>query len=114
MITLPLKSAALGSTLKFAEIGRGHLFEAEAQFSGQLGHVPEHIPKLQAHIFGEALVHNTSTIADQFFDFVGDFTGLTGQAKGWIDEIISGIGVSGRAAGLKLVVVEKHGESSEG
>ena len=61
-------------------------------------HVPEHIPKLQGQILGEALIHNAFTIPNQFLHFVGDLTGFACQAKGWIDEIVAGIGVSSRMA----------------
>ena len=62
----------------------------------------------------EVLVNNAATVTNQFLDFVGNLPGLTGQAQGWVDEILTGIGVASRTARFKLVVVEQHGRSSVG
>ncbi len=42
-----------GAASEFDEIGLGDLRQLEIQLTGQLGHIPEHVPKLQL----EGLAH---------------------------------------------------------
>jgi len=55
--------------------------KVEAEFTGELGDVPEAHRKLQLILSSAALSKTPPCVAEDLLDLVSDFTGLTAQTR---------------------------------
>ena len=96
------------------QVGLGDVTELETQFTGQLGHVPEHITQLQLQRFAHLRAEGSTLIAQHLFHLVGHFPCLTAEAEGGVDRIGSHVWITGRGAGTLLIGIEIHWQNRVG
>ena len=103
-----------GAAGQLVEIGLGHIVQLEAELTGQLSHVPEHIAELQLECFTHLRCEAAPLIAQHLLHLVGHLTGLTAKAQGGVDGVSAHIRIAGRAAGTLLIGIQIHWQNRAG
>jgi len=103
-----------GAAGELVEVGFSHIVQLKTQLTGQLGHVPEHIAKLQLERFTHLRREGAALIAQHLLHLVGHFPRLTTEAEGGVDGVGSHIRIAGCAAGPLLVGIEIHWQNRAG
>jgi hypothetical protein len=97
LVAIATDGATRHAVGKFADVGRGDLFQGQIKLGADLGEIPQDITKLVFERFTVGVTNHPATVAEDFFDFAGDFSSLIGETQSRIDDGVIGVNETPRS-----------------